>query len=343
MIRRSTLILGVAVLAAAWLGAGAATPARATSPDDGMRASIMALRGIIDREGGSRFFVYPTSKELRPGAFGSWWPPDPWTGGPLQPGQGRGTYSYSTSSDRRHYRLIGHLGEGRSITVGGSMPEDLELAFDHRGEEGLNLIRQYVEDYAATHDGLYPLPREVSAGGAVGTDPVRRYWPSNPWDHAMMRQQGGHGSFTYAVADDRRSYTLRLHRALKHDYVLTGATVAGPWQQLLNGLQDVALRQAGAVLAGYVDQWAQHHSGALPSSTDLTPDSRLGAAHPDWPRVPGSGVAMHPGRAPGDYTYVPGASGAYKLVVHLHSGDFTAGGIAPSASQSALDSGPPES
>jgi hypothetical protein len=223
------------------------------------------------------------------------------------------------------------------------MPEDLELAFDHRGEEGLNLIRQYVEDYAATHDGLYPRPREVSAGGAVGTDPVRRYWPSNPWNHAVMSRRGGHGSFTYAVAVDRRSYTLTLHRALKHEYVLTGATVAGPWQQLLNGLQDVALRQAGAVLAGYVDQWALHHGGALPSAADLTPDSRLGAAHPDWPRAPGSGSAMRPGRAPGEYRYVPGAARAYKLTVHLHSGDFKAGGIAPSASESARDSGPPES
>ena len=80
------------------------------------------------------------------------------------------------------------------------MPRKMALSYDHRGEEGVNLIRQYVEDYAAAHDGVYPLPAEVAADGAVGTDPVRRYWPSNPWDHAVMAQRRDPGSFSYQVA-----------------------------------------------------------------------------------------------------------------------------------------------
>ena len=39
---------------------------------------------------------------------------------------------------------------------------------------------------------------------------------------------------------------------------------------------------------------------------------------------------MRPGTDPGAYTYAPGAAGAYTLTVHLHSGDFQAGGVAPS-------------
>ena len=42
------------------------------------------------------------------------------------------------------------------------------LAYDHRSEEGINLIRQYIEDYAAAHHGVYPAPADVAAGGAVG-------------------------------------------------------------------------------------------------------------------------------------------------------------------------------
>ena len=102
------------------------------------------------------------------------------------------------------------------------MPRSIMLAYDHRSEEGINLIRQYVEDYAAAHDGVYPLPADVRADGAVGIEPQRHYWPSNPWDHVVMVQRGDRGSFSYAVAPDRSSYTLRLHRALKGDYVLTG-------------------------------------------------------------------------------------------------------------------------
>jgi hypothetical protein len=42
---RLTLVLCAALLAAACVGAGAAAPARAASPDDEMRQAVMALRG----------------------------------------------------------------------------------------------------------------------------------------------------------------------------------------------------------------------------------------------------------------------------------------------------------
>jgi hypothetical protein len=342
MIRRTTLTLAVALLAAAWLGAGAAAPARA-SLDGDMRESIMALRGLIDRKGAEHFFVYPSPDEVRPGLLGAWWPSDPWAGGPLRPGTGQGRYQYSTTPDRRHYRLIGYLGGGGRITVRGGIPREVVLAYDHRGEEGLNLIRQYVEDWAAEHDGLYPLPADVAADGAVGTDPVHRYWPSNPWNHNMMRQRDDPGSFAYEVAPDRLTYTLRLHRALKHDYVLTGADVTSPWQRLLTGLEDEILRRSARVLAGYVAQWARHHGGSLPDAAVLAPGTRLAAAHPHWPRSPVTGAVMHPGTTPGDYTYAPGSYGTYRLTIHLHSGDFKTGGSAASAMSPAPGSGSPES
>lgn len=272
-----------------------------------------------------------------------WWPTDPWSGGALSPGTTTGHFRYTTSRQRRHYRLVGFLSGGRRIVVGGGMPHEIVLSHDHRGEEGLNLIRQYVEGYAAAHDGVYPLPAEVSADGAVGAHPVRRYWPSNPWDHRMMAQRRDPGSFTYQVADDRLSYSLSLHRALKHDYFLTGAIVANPWQRLLTGIHDEILRRSARVLAGYIDQWARHHGGTLPDAATLAPDSVLGAAHPQWPVDPSTGAAISPGTSPGAYTYAPGNSGQYRLTVHLHSGDVKAGGIAPSASASSRASGPPES
>ena len=344
MFRRTTLIIGVTLLATAWLGAGAAAPARASTQDDAMREAVMALRGIIDRQGAAHFFEYPTRREVRDGGgLGGWWPSDPWTGGPLRPGTGPGHYRYTTTRDRRHYRLVGYLGSGSTVVVSGGMPREIALAYDHRSEEGVNLIRQYIEDYAASHHGLYPAPADVAAGGAVGMEPARRYWPSNPWDHAMMTQRGDRGSFSYSVAPDGLSYTLVLHRALKHDYVLGGIRATSPWQVLLTSLEDRILRRGAHVLARYVAEWARQHGGALPQVAELAPDAAVGAAHPDWPVDPGSGDPMRPGTTPGDYTYAPGPGAGYRLTVHLHSGDVRAGGSVPPATPPWRDSGTTES
>lgn len=339
MIRRIALISGVALLAAVSLAAGAA-PCRAVTRDDAMREAVMALRGLIDRHGAEHFFEYPRNREVQPGGgLSHWWPADPWTGGPLSPGTGAGHYRYTVSPDRRHYRLVGFLSHGRTLRLSGSMPRDMMLAFDHRSEEGINLIREYIEDYAAAHHGLYPVPAAVAADAAVGMDPVRRYWPSNPWNHAMMAQRAGPGSFSYTVSPDRLSYTLRLHRALKRDYVLGGVPVASPWQLLLTSLEDRILRRNARILAGYVHEWALRHGGVPPRVTDLAPHAAVGRAYPDWPRDPVGGGAMRPGDAPGDYTYAPGPGAAFVLTVHLHSGEVQAGGALPPAGPPARDSG----
>ena len=337
MIRR-TLIRCAVLLAAACLGAGAAAPARAASPNDQMRDAIMAIRGLVDRDGSTRYFTYPTASKVQAGRLGSWWPTDPWTGARLTAGISRGHYRYRVSADRRHYRLTGYL-DGGAILVTGGMPKTIMLAYDHRSEEGINLIRQYIEDYAAAHDGVYPLPADVDDDGRVGLEPQHRYWPSNPWDHFNMTQRADHGSFSYQVAADRASYTLRLHRALKNDYVLTGTTVTNPWQQLLASLEDEILRRSGKILAGYVGQWFLQHAGTLPTAVELAPSAAVGAAHPDWPQDPTSGAAMQPGTGPGAFSYASGAAGAFTLTVHLHSGDFQAGGVAPSLAAPARGSG----
>ena len=77
MIRR-TLMLSAVLLAAVCLGAGAAAPARASSPNEQMREALLALRGLIDREGAARWFAYPTRSTVRYLHLGgSAWPTDP--------------------------------------------------------------------------------------------------------------------------------------------------------------------------------------------------------------------------------------------------------------------------
>lgn len=332
MIRPSLAIMSAVLLAAVWLSAGAAAPARAASPESEMRAAVMALRGLIDREGAAHYFEYPRPSTVRPGYLTvGWWPADPWSGAALHPGTSRGHYQYSVTANRRRYRLVGFLGGGRTFVVSGGMPESIMLAYDHRGEEGINLIRGYVEEYAARHDGTYPLPSQVRGDGAVGNEPRHRYWPSNPWDHDDMAQRKDRGSFSYHVSVDRRSYTLRLHRALKRDYVLPGTTLKSPWQKLLTSLEDEILRRSARILAGYVGQWALQHAGALPPTASFVPEGAVGEAHDDWPQDPIGGAMLRPGSQPGSYAYAPGVAGAFTLTVHLQSGDYEAGGTVPSA------------
>jgi hypothetical protein len=202
-----------------------ATPASGAAlvaNDDLMRAGIRDLRGIIDRAAMKAWFLYPAAAAVRPGTdLGKGeWPKDPWTGKALTPGSGRGTYEYEPAADLRSYRLVGYLDSGQTYVVTGGMPKQMMVAYDHRGEEGIHLIRQYVEAYIREH-GSCPPPSEVFHGGAVGRY-GKLYWPSNPWDHYDMKQRDDRGSFAYSVSTDRRSYTLRLHRALKADYVLKG-------------------------------------------------------------------------------------------------------------------------
>jgi hypothetical protein len=146
-----------------------------------------------------------------------------------------------------------------------------------------------------------------------------------------MAQRRDRGSFAYTVATDRSSYTLRLHRALKNDYVIRGATLTDPWRLVLAGLEDEILRRGGRILAGYVDQWALQHGGELPAGDELAAGAAVGTAHAHWPSDPIDGAAMRPGRETGDYVYVPGADGAYTLTIHLRTGVYQAGGTAPTA------------
>lgn len=331
---RRILSLGTALAVTACLVALVAvllpTRAVAASPNDEMRANVMVIRGLIDRRGATDFFQYPRPSQVRAGRLGtSWWSIDPWTGARMTPGNGRGHFRYTLTHNGRRYRLVGYL-DGGTIVVRGGMPRSIMLAYDHRSEEGVNLIRQYVENWARSHHGLYPPVRDVAGDGAVRLQPHRSYWPSNPWDHRDMEQRRDRGSFTYHVAPDRSSYTLRLHRALKPDYVLRGAAGADPWNVLLTSLEDEILRRSGRILAGFVDQWSLQHDGQLPAATDFSPAGAVGKAHSDWPSDPTDATAMQPGGEPGSYFFGPGVGGTYVLTVHLHSGDYEAGGTAPS-------------
>jgi hypothetical protein len=224
---RHASTLALVLLAALGLVAGAAimSPrALALSRDDLMKTSLIALQAGVEKSGAARVFAYPSSTAVRPGrdfpiAF---WPRDPWTGRRITPGTTRGHYTYVRADDTRSYVLTAYLSGGRTFIVRGSMAHTPRLAFDHRGEEGLNLIFQYVLMWSRAHDGRLPVAEEVARNGGVGRQAGMLLWPSNPWDHRLMEQRPDHGSFAYARSAGGDAFTLTLHSSLGPEYVLHG-------------------------------------------------------------------------------------------------------------------------
>ncbi len=224
------LILLVALTTAAALHPPAARAA--TTRDHLMKTSLVALQGAIEKNGAARMYVYPHPKSVSPsgGLSIAFWPRDPWAGRRLTPGTTRGHYVYTRAADYRSYRLTGYLSRGRVFVVRGRMPHTPKLAYDHRGKEGLNLLLQYVTMWSRSHAGRLPTAAMVSRGGPVGRQKRGLLWPSNPWDHGPMEQRADRGSFGYVRSADGKRFTLRLHQALKADYVLAGTaakTTAG--------------------------------------------------------------------------------------------------------------------
>jgi hypothetical protein len=230
MSSRRSLVASLVAAAACALVAGAALQpdvAGATTRDDLMKTSLVALQSAVEQSGAARMYVYPHPKTVRPagGLAIAFWPRDPWTGRRLTPGTTKGHYTYRRAKDERSYVLTGYLSGGRTFVVTGGMPHTPMLAYDHRGKEGLNLLFQYVEMWSRSHAGRLPVAAQVTRDGSVGRQEGGLLWPSNPWDHGAMAQRADRGSFGYVRAADGGSFTLTLHQALKGDYVLTGTAV----------------------------------------------------------------------------------------------------------------------
>jgi hypothetical protein len=237
VVRRSivlAIVTGVCLPALA----GATAPASAGTPqDEQMKQAILVLRGYIDRTGGYAWWVFPKPAEVRRGGGldAPLWPRDPWTGGALSSGSGRGQFTYRVASDRRSYELTGYLSWGQYVVRGG-MPGTIRIAYNHRTREGAALLQRYIELWALTNGGVYPIGDEIRRHGAVGEQPGMAYWPSNPWTHDPMTQGTRRGHFQYVRADDGSGYTLTMHLEWGRTMVLTdpatlpaaGSSLKGP-------------------------------------------------------------------------------------------------------------------
>jgi hypothetical protein len=215
------LTLAAALLLTATLPAVAS--AEVSFVDKQVQMSILLLQGYINTQAEKNGFVYPARADVKKGGalVAPIWPGNPWTGKDMAPGTSRGTYTYTVKPDLRSYTLVGHLSQG-SYKLAGSVPKWLKDERDASSKAGLALLQQYVELWAASHQGVVPQVADVASGAPVGLQPGVPIWPQSPWTHAAMTQGEAIGDFVYALTAG--GYTLRVHLATGKDWVLSSST-----------------------------------------------------------------------------------------------------------------------
>jgi hypothetical protein len=219
----STFLLALVVVMLLATTLPATASAEVSFVDKQVQMSVLLLQGYINTQAEKNGFVYPARDDVKKGGalVAPIWPGNPWTGGNMAPGTGRGTYTYTVKADLSSYSLVGHLSKGSYKLVGG-LPKWLKDERDLSAKAGLALLQQYVEMWARAHQGAFPQAAEVASGAPVALQPGVPIWPQSPWTHAAMTQGPADGDFAYALTAG--GYTLRVHLATGKDWVLSSAS-----------------------------------------------------------------------------------------------------------------------
>ena len=168
------------------------------------------MQKYVNDYGQDNRFVYPPRSMVKKGGGlpGSTviWPSNPWTGRIMAPGTTRGTYTYAPSAGGPSYRLVVHLSSG-NWTLTGGVPSWFKPERNTASLQNRLLLQRYVDAYAASHGGAYPLPADVTA--ATLRRELRRgrrtRGPAPTWARAPRS-----GDFAYAQLSDGAGYSLKV-------------------------------------------------------------------------------------------------------------------------------------
>jgi hypothetical protein len=337
-----------ALACAAAVGALRAQPAAALGfVDQQIKQDVLLLRGYIEIQAARHSFIYPTRWQVRKGGGLSApiWPMNPWTGKPMAPGSGRGTYTYTPAPGRHSYTLVAHFSSGSYRVTGGSpawlaterakaasdlaaaqtaltaAQNDLSAAQvaakDSEAELGARIIKGYIEQWGLLDNGAAPVAGQVTPSG-VGAG--MGFWPKNPWTGADMAWSTGAGDFTYAPHADGVSYGLELYRSTGPQVDLSGS-VSQQVRNATDHLRNELVKVNTEYLRAVVDRYALDNGDTFPAVGTVTVQSIYQYAFDYWPMNPWTGANAAPSASVGDYTYTPMAGGTmYQIAGHLGAG-----------------------
>ena len=264
------------------------------------------------------------------GAYVDQWPMNPYTGAAMATSStAAGDCSYS--GDYASFTLAGYGAGGVQVCSADSTWYDANLGGlrerlkDECAKANGRVLQSYIEEWALAHGGALPSAAEFTSGGAVGA--AHDQWPLDPWTSAAMQPGTSHGSYAYTPGTGG-GYTLRTYLTPVSPfsaYVDYAGTAVGAAPSA--AVADAAVKTGACLIERFLKDFATA-SGALPSAADLQPTGSIGITQPTWPLSPYDGLAMRPGTAPGQFSYVPDADGSYTLTAHLGSGTYTLNGTA---------------
>jgi len=178
-------------------------------------ASIHVIQQGVDRYAYDNNDVFPP--DASPATLGTYvdsWPANPWTGAPMDTSSsapGDCTYSQSLFA----YTITAHLAAGVQGDVVDDSWFDRWLGLRHRMKNMAlqaqgQALREYVEEWKATHAGAPPTLDQMTKTGAVGA--LHAWWPVNPWSAASpMANSGATGDFQYTPGAGA-AYTLTVRQ-----------------------------------------------------------------------------------------------------------------------------------
>ncbi len=348
MRRLSVLVLIAAFACAAAYGAARPQSAAALGYVDlQVKQNVLLLRGYIERQAARNDFVYPTKAQVRKGGGLSApvWPANPWTGKPMAPGSGRGTYTYTPAADLHSYTLVAHFSKGTYKMTGGSpqwladeragaaaelasvqtqltdaqtalatAESDLGSARNTEAELGARVIKGYIEQWGLLNNATAPAAGQITASG-VGAG--FGFWPKNPWTAADMAVGTAEGDIAYSPGGDGIAYTLSAHTSAG-TIDLSGA-VPQQLKTSLTMVRDELMKADMNYLQATVDRYALDNNDAFPSNASKQELNDY--AFDYWPKNPWTWTDMQSSPNQGDYTYTVAAGyDSYQIAGHLFNG-----------------------
>jgi type II secretory pathway pseudopilin PulG len=198
--------------------------------------------------------------------------------------------------------------------------------------EAAATVVEGIQMWSVDHADSFPDSRLVRDGPlsfdytteTVGAEPST--WPVNPFTGKPMRQGTGPGDFTYTALDADGGATASVVEKPRVPYQCGGYRLipygaeGRPLAVLGQSTWDEAYFGELLDLRALVQAWVHDH-GSAPAATLVTRDG-LGRTYAHtlysywsgaWPVNPWKGVPMRQGRSQGDFRYVPGANGHFRL------------------------------
>jgi hypothetical protein len=178
-------------------------------------ANIRLVQSAVDRYAADNNGVFPAyASQVTIGYYLDSWPVNPWTDMSMSTDstlQGGCEYARSGPS----YTITAHVAGG---AVGDSVDDTwAEQAMSIRvnlknmcSQIGVQVIKEYVDEWKATHGGTPPTVDELTKTGAAGAP--HAWWPSNPWTSPLpMYNVDSVGDFQYTPGAGG-AYTLTVRQ-----------------------------------------------------------------------------------------------------------------------------------